>query len=155
MSVQLVHKQQGISLIEVLVALLIASIGLLGIVAIQTNRVQLAHQEIQLSTASILVTEMAERLRANVPGVVADLYSDIDTSNTFADSASCNPCTEEQIRNRDANEWKAKIAKYLVQGKGTIKEDAVDNFTISITWKNTEGEDSQRSVVVAIKELVK
>jgi type IV pilus assembly protein PilV len=145
-----VFKQTGATMMEVLVSLFIASVGLLGIVSIQTMRVQSAHQEIQMSTANLLAGEMAERLRTNRPGVALGYYNAIDTQDSFTDVV-CKPCSFEQIRDRDIAQWAARLETYLVEGEGVISvvPGQVGSFTIQISWLNRD-ETSEHILLVDI-----
>lgn len=66
-------KQHGASLIEALVALLIFTIGLLGLAAMQLNALQSTADSGQRSQASWLMNDLAERMRSN-PGGTMDEY---------------------------------------------------------------------------------
>jgi type IV pilus assembly protein PilV len=61
----LANKQQGFSMIELLVALLIFSIGLLGIASLQVTGMRMTRDAELMGRASLYVSSMAERIRAN------------------------------------------------------------------------------------------
>lgn len=63
--------QTGSSLIEVLVTLLIFSVGLLGLAAMQLNALQGSTDSGQRSQATWIAQDMAERFRANPEGTAA------------------------------------------------------------------------------------
>lgn len=159
MAKKLARNQQGVGIIEVLVALVIASIGLLGIVAIQTNRVKMAQQEVQMSVSTILATEMAERMRANIAGVGTGGYDDVDTSaNDTPNNPNCTSCTPSQIADRDIFEWKEKVNRNLIDGKGTIEKlVAYDgaalpsdsgHYKITLSWKDKVRQDEDGNAYV-------
>ncbi len=65
-------SQSGFTLIEALVALLVLSIGMLGVAAMQLKALQGAHVAYQRSIASLAAQDAQERLWAEVaaaPGV--------------------------------------------------------------------------------------
>lgn len=66
-------KQHGASLIEVMIALLIFTVGLLGLAAMQLNALQSTTDSGQRSQAAWLMNDLAERMRAN-PGGTLDNY---------------------------------------------------------------------------------
>lgn len=66
-------KQLGASLIEVMIALLIFTVGLLGLAAMQLNALQSTSDSGQRSQAAWLMNGLAERMRAN-PGGTLDNY---------------------------------------------------------------------------------
>lgn len=67
------RKQVGVSLIEVMVALVVLSVGLLGLAVLQFKALQGTHAAYQATLASLIAADAEERLwlaRAN--GVVSD-----------------------------------------------------------------------------------
>jgi len=58
-------KQQGISLIEVLVSIIIIAIGILGLAGLQARATNAEFESYQRSQAIILVNDMADRIRMN------------------------------------------------------------------------------------------
>lgn len=59
------HNKRGATLLEILVALVILSVGMLGVGALQTKSLRSSQDSYFLSQAAFLADEMAERLRAN------------------------------------------------------------------------------------------
>ena len=60
-------RQQGISVIELLVAILLISIGLLGLLSLQLNSIHSSQGSYQRSQATLLAEDLIERIRANPP----------------------------------------------------------------------------------------
>jgi len=67
----LINKQHGFSMIELLVAMLIFSIGLLGIASLQVTGMRMTRDAELMGRASLYVSSMAEKIRAN-PSVLVD-----------------------------------------------------------------------------------
>lgn len=65
-------KQSGVTLIEVLVTLLITTIGLLGLAALQLGALKATSESAQRSQAVWLIQDLVERIRANPRGTTAD-----------------------------------------------------------------------------------
>ncbi|MDR3419098.1 MAG: type IV pilus modification protein PilV [Nevskia sp.] len=92
-------RQSGISLIEILIAVLVLSIGLLGIAGLQTVALSANSISYQYSQAALMVESMAERMRANKLGVVngggTSLYGMTAGIAPGAPSANCvtSSCT--------------------------------------------------------------
>lgn len=59
------RRQRGASLIEVLVAIFIAALGLLGLAGLQARAMNSEFESYQRSQALVLATDMAERMRMN------------------------------------------------------------------------------------------
>ena len=79
---------RGFTLIEVLVAFLIITIGLLGLGAMQVNTMNDQFEANQRAYATWLVDDMASRIRANAPDAVAGAY--YGTTNVVDCRASSN-----------------------------------------------------------------
>ncbi|TVQ74653.1 MAG: type IV pilus modification protein PilV, partial [Oceanospirillales bacterium] len=60
-----IHKQNGVSLIEILIALVVLSIGLLGMAALQTRTLSLNHSAYQRTQAVNLSYDIVDRMRSN------------------------------------------------------------------------------------------
>jgi len=60
------RKQQGFSLIEVLIASFIVAFGVLGMAALQLKTLQAAHSAYQRTIASVIAMDVVERLWANI-----------------------------------------------------------------------------------------
>jgi len=69
-----VSKQQGFTLLEVLIALLVLSIGLLGLAALQTTGLRSNEMASMRTTATQLAYDISDRMRANPAGVDANEY---------------------------------------------------------------------------------
>ena len=59
------RAMRGVGLIEVLVALLVLSVGLLGIVGMQITAKKANYEAVQRTTASHLAQDLIARIRAN------------------------------------------------------------------------------------------
>lgn len=59
------HKRQGFGLIEVLIAVVILSIGLLGLASLQNRSIQSLQEGDNLVTAAMIAKEMAQRMMSN------------------------------------------------------------------------------------------
>lgn len=139
-------RQRGFSLLEVLIALLVLSIGLLGLAGLQTFSVKFVHQSYQRTQATMLITEMMDRMRANGAGVgvAAGNYALPANSTSWAAGADCATafCTPAQMVNYDMNQWLSNITTKvaLAQGTGSILTAAAGVgapllSTITVTWK--------------------
>ncbi|NOZ52563.1 MAG: type IV pilus modification protein PilV [Gammaproteobacteria bacterium] len=85
------QQNKGITLIEVLIAVVIISVGLLGMAGIQIQGLRGTQSSNVKGQATIVINDIAERIHANLGGVpdgLANLnarYSNVDT-----DALNCN-----------------------------------------------------------------
>ncbi len=115
--------QGGATLIEVLISLLILAIGLLGMSGLQTVSLRNTQSAYLRTQASIASNDIVERVRANLQGVEANSYNNIDGAAT----AACNTqvgCGFAELAANDIAEWKAALATDFPSGTGTVCADS-------------------------------
>lgn len=86
-----VHAQSGFSLIEIMVAAVILSIGILGVAGLQMVGMKGTHQSYMKQQAMAVVQSLTERMHANKQGVIAGNY--VVDSSTFACTAALPACS--------------------------------------------------------------
>lgn len=123
------RQQKGFGLIEILVALLILAIGLLGMASLQTTSLQQTTGSQTRTQAILLADDIVERIRANRPN-----RNDYVLANPNA--LACD--TEFEIDNTnvaddDLDEWRNALACLLPNGNGEIAVNG-DVITVDITW---------------------
>jgi type IV pilus assembly protein PilV len=117
-------RQRGVTLIEVLVAVLITATGVLGAAAMQLNAVKFNQTSATRSTAVFLANDISDRLRANRADALAGRY-DLAMNNDAP--------TGTAIYQIDVQDWLQEIALRLPAGDASIERDNT-NFIISIQW---------------------
>lgn len=126
------HRQQGFSLIEILVTVLIISVGLLGLAGMQMKALQHSNDSYNRSQASLLAYDIADRVRGNI-GAIAQ-YQNADTTKiTTTTNCETSGCTATQISTYDLEQWKADVESQLPLGRGTITNSGLE-YTITIMW---------------------
>ena len=130
------NKQQGFTLLEVLIALLVLSIGLLGLAALQTTGLRSNEMASMRTTSTMLAYDITDRMRANPQGITDGDYV-IDTGAVTGTPTDCtsNDCTTAQLALYDLDQWKNAIAR-LPGGLGDITQTAGPplTHTITIRW---------------------
>ncbi len=119
-------KQSGIGLLEVLIAVLVLSVGLLGLAGLQMHGMRQTQASGSLSIAAPLAEEMAERMRSNLAGVVASRYGNVSVRGRSCDgtcpTADSLPecygvqCNERKIAEADIAAWRYKICTLMPCG---------------------------------------
>lgn len=123
----------GFTLLEVLVALFVLSIGLLGLAALQSLGLKFNHQSYQRTQATFQAYDILDRIRANPVAKNGALYSSVAVGDIPSDPACGTTCTPQQLRDLDIRIWNSNNASLLTQGKGGI-ETTGSISTITITW---------------------
>lgn len=80
MSMKKYSNHKGVTLIEVLVAIVITSIGILGFTSLQFLGLNSNQSAYSRSQASFIATSLSERMRANIEGVNLEQYHGRDSS---------------------------------------------------------------------------
>ncbi len=130
-------KITGFTLIEVLVTIVVVSIGLLGLAGLQIDGLRANMSSESRSKATLLADDITERMRANPVGVTAGAYNGIAASETLcggippapfcsstSDNSSVVPpsCTEIEMAAFDAWVWSCGIAAAGVQKGGVANQ---------------------------------
>ena len=130
----------GFTLMEVLVTIVILSIGLLGVAGLQLNSLRGNQNALEGSVAVTLAVEAADRIRANRPGVRNPVTGAADqTQYDLLDAAGSDPgcisstCSVAQIAQTDAFEWFTRLEELLPGGEGVICRDSTPNDGTSST----------------------
>ena len=142
-------NQKGFTLLEVLVAIVIVSIGLLAVAGMQTTAITANASAKDATIAIQLAEEMADRIRVNA-GDTPEIYHGLDTNGGTATT-----CTGLTAQNDpalgDCIQWRSRLQDAslgLSGAKGTITvtDDSPISkaaiVTITITW----GTISTRSI---------
>lgn len=124
--------QAGMSLIEVLVSLLILTVGLLGAALIQLNALKYTDRSRMTSQASFIAYDMLDRIRSNSS---AD-YSWEGVSRALSNTAVAS------VRDLDLHDFEANIIGFAGEnGKGSVAIRQRE-VTISISWDDLRGADA-------------
>jgi len=100
------QKQNGFSMIEVLVSLLVIGIGLLGLSGLQLASFKSTNNAHSRNVATNLAMELSERMRANQVGVEGGFYENNVNCQT-PEPTQCKTdtfCSPEQIARIDVQE---------------------------------------------------
>lgn len=120
-------KQSGISFIELLVTLVLVSISMLGLLAVQARAIELNNQAYLRSQAIAFAYDMSERVRLNAASAVAGNY------NLSKPASPSSSCSSASLSHQDKCEWLTQLDKTLPGGDGSISLSG-NNLTISVFW---------------------
>ena len=131
------RKQQGFSLIEVLVAMIILSIGLLALTALQLSSLRATNEAQTVTSITLLAKEMADRMRANPSAIASYVGTSVTESTNNGDDCDAEAVnlTPAQLRAYDVNEWICGLENLgLVRGTIDQTNAAPDEYTIAVQW---------------------
>lgn len=119
-----IKNQLGVSLIEVLIAVLILGTALLTLTSLQTRSLQFNQSAYFRSQANILAYDILDRIRINREN--AENYD-------LAITASA-PTGTTTLVERDLKSWLDSVAVILPSGDGSIDCDSDNQCTVNISW---------------------
>ncbi len=123
-------QQRGVTIIESMIALLVISVGLLGIAALQLTSMKQNNTALQNSKAVWIAYTMADRVRANSNSFVN--YAGIDTTGDYNQECTAAPCSALELVEADADDWVDEVS-VLPSGRGQIAGNAT-TLTITVMW---------------------
>ena len=152
-----VEQAAGFTLLEVLTALLITTLAVTGIAALQLNALTMTHEANLRTTATLLARDWINRMRANAAANPADFDFACwtDRQDCAQSHPECRradhhnaPCTPAELAQDDYAHWGDRLALQLPGGRGRLCRDddggahadacadaaAGDAFVLTIAW---------------------
>jgi type IV pilus assembly protein PilV len=140
-------RMRGISLIEMLVALLVLSFGLLGLAGLQANSLRNNTSAFYRTQANALAFDIMDRMRGNKNLALANGY-DIGIG-AAASSPSGTVNTADKIRTLDLHEWK-RVLRLLPSGDGSVScASATRVCVVTVQWDDTRGVGAAQQFVLS------
>jgi type IV pilus assembly protein PilV len=124
--------EKGFSLVEVMVALLVISIGMLGLAALYVETLRMNRTAIYRTQAVTLAADMAERIRANALAGAAYAAGAADSGC----SDGVTNCTADQMAAQDLFDWQQATQALLPNGNAALAfvAGSPNVYTLTITW---------------------
>lgn len=142
---------QGFSLIEVLIALVVMSVGMLGIAGLYVHGLQAGRTSLFRHHAVTLAGDVADRIRANPDAGVAYTGAGAD-SNCVAGGIDCSP---QQMAAHDIYLWQQQADATLPNGQVTVLyNNGVEPsaYTVTVSWSEA-GQDSSFTIGFPVFEM--
>jgi type IV pilus assembly protein PilV len=122
-------RARGFTLLEVLIAVVVLALGIIGGVALQMAALRARHQAVLLSQAAQMAAALAERMRANP--AQTDLYLTLNYDAYAEPLPSAPPalchgdaCTSAQLAWADMYEAKHQVRLGMPAGRVLVCRDA-------------------------------
>ena len=127
----------GFTLIETMVALLVISVGMIGVAALHGNAMSASGIAVRRSLAIGLASDIADRIRVNRNAQAA--YENAAVNHPCDDPSGGGgvDCSPTEMAELDLFLWRAQIAQSLPAGQGTIVVDTATNpatYTVTVSW---------------------
>lgn len=132
------RPNQGFTLIEVLIALVVLAVGLLGMASLMMTSLQSSQGAYQRSQASLLAYDIIERMRANHDqAVTSDAYALSETAATTSApgcvtaEAGCNASEQAQL---DLHQWRTALEAGIPGASAIIERTPPNSYEITMSW---------------------
>ena len=144
------RRQRGLTLLESLVAIVVAALGILGIVGMQMRTLADTQTSVRRAQAIRLIEDLHERLKVNPSTLVALTSYTSDWAHEPAVATDCRAthCDPAELAAFDLADWKAAVKRSLPLGQATIflaPGDVDVNrrlLGVMISWRENEVHDA-------------
>ena len=155
------HKRQrGITLIESMVALVIAALGILGILGVQMRTLSDTSTTVRRAQAIRLIDDLGERMRTN-PNAMVNLGSYVSNFATNPAVGTCaSGCDHTALAAYDLAVWKQAVRNSLPLGQAEIFIPPAEagvaaaqrrQLGVMIAWRENEGDGRKTDDIDATK----
>jgi type IV pilus assembly protein PilV len=132
------HRSRGFTLVEVLVALVIFAVGLLGIAALHIESLNAGRSALNRTQAVALASDLADRIRSNreacVPGTDPCAYegNGVETPDCEATTG----CSPDELAANDIFRWRAIGTQQLPGFSSTVDwtGGTPNEYVITVEW---------------------
>ncbi|HEX2830874.1 MAG TPA: type IV pilus modification protein PilV [Burkholderiales bacterium] len=126
--------QRGFTMLEVLISIVVIAFGMLGIAGLQAYALKNSQGASLRSVATVLASDMIDRMKGNPSGASFDMY--VDSSGKEVTEAANSSCTSSAgcpdpaiLAKNDLFEWHALVASSLPKGIGMVCRDSTPTDT--------------------------
>lgn len=137
-------KEAGFTLVEVLVAVLVLSIGILGMIALESKVMRDNQSAYYRSQATILIYDMIDTMRANRSVDYASIIPSSAASDcvTYSDDLPAGNCSNKtEVAKKHYSDWKNQASLILPLGDGAISLSS-SVYTVTVTWDDNRDGDT-------------
>jgi type IV pilus assembly protein PilV len=138
------NQMHGYTLIETMVALLVLSVGMIGVAALHGQALSASGTALHRSEAIYLAGNMAERIRVNRGAETAYQGAAGDNNCDDPTGAGGVKCTPSEMAAHDLFLWQDEISRNLPGGQGAVAVDTGANptsYTITVSWDEPDEDD--------------
>src|SRR3569623_1066819 len=127
------YLQQGFSLFEVLITVVVLSIGLLGLAGLLFTDMRAVNDAQEHTYAALLAQDIAERIRANR----GSSYDAVSLAATTADCVT-NSCDSASMKDFDRGQWYSAVNGGVPLPNASVRvKDCAPNIKITIQWRGS------------------
>ncbi len=135
-------RQKGFSLIEVMISLVLISIGLMSMTSLQSRSVNISTVAYTETQSTLLIQEIVELLRANKVAAASGTY------NIGLSSFSDLPTPGSSIAEVDRYNWFNNLDNTLTGAKSSINCDADSRCVLELQYEFAGASQTQSLAVI-------
>lgn len=151
------RKQQGITLLESLIAIVVAALGILGILGVQMRTLADTQTSMRRAQAIRLIEDLGERMKVNpnaLNGISSYVQNWTTTPPTPQATKQCEgatSCTQSELSDYDIREWKRLVERTLPLGNASTFLALADGDSskttnrrqlgVLVRWRENERDD--------------
>jgi type IV pilus assembly protein PilV len=135
------RRARGMTLIEVMIALLLLAFGMMGLLGLKLTGLKMTGQSHSRSVAALHAAEIIDRMRANPVRALANEYN-----IALAAAAPAAPAGIAQI---DLVEWRRGITQNLPSGSGSVAMLAGGLVRVVVQWSERGGDGADTRVLLS------
>ncbi|MBC6904637.1 type IV pilus modification protein PilV [Saccharophagus sp. K07] len=132
------RNEVGSSLVEVVVALFVLAVGMLGVLSMQVKSMQFNQSAYYYTQAVYLANEILEHMRSS-PGIANTYLIGLEEAAPTA-SKNCNDtsvtCSPAELRNFNLKQWRDNVTSTLVSGKASVQRVG-DFYAITVQFDDS------------------
>ena len=153
----MIMQNKGFTLMEVMVALAVITIGLLGIAGMQLFSLKTNHDAYLRTQAGFIAYSLIDKMRANRDEALAGSYNiDIDDGPSIGTNCYSANCGSSSLAQFDLNLWKCELGKFsddaicstalsvtpiLPNGDGSVALSG-NEITVTVQWQDSLNRDA-------------
>lgn len=126
-------KQEGATMLEVLIAIVVFSFGMLGMLGLVLSSLKMTSTSSYRSVASEQLAAMADALNAN-PVMISDYLSAASSPAAKASCFAAAGCTTAELAATEYKLWLDRVAKLLPSGAARLCRDSTPSDGDSTNW---------------------
>ena len=153
--------ESGSTLIEVLVAIVVLSIGLLGIAGLQAATTKYKVNTWARSAGTQLLSDLSERIRINPDEAGSNFTTGVTATSqymlsktwaaqktddlSFSKNCETSTCTTAERATYDMALWRQRVRASLPQGAAIVTGDKRNGFEVTLMWFDNAATDKGRA----------